>query len=251
MKYNSKIDIKSVIDEVVKHFKNNDKIYDVRPIGIANIPDAIQRLLLNAVWGICIVRLNTQEPVDDPMVVEKAISELMNRGVIVGNVIYKKESFRIQLKNSQYRAFKKISEGIVYSCPWPKENLYAVKTSGKCFADFIEQFDAAIPEIVSNIPDIIEALRKQELKERAKIVEKEFKEKVIRSLIEQYLEPLDLSADYCLKDGDVISMDISMNLSAHLEMPFEQMLQAIKDTDAIHAMLKTHRSIDKDSIIIY
>ena len=245
------IDIKSVAEEVATHFKKNDLIFSVRPVNMLNKPGIIRRMLLNIVWGKCTEILNTQEPEKDPLIAEKAISVLMKRGAIVDRIICKKESFRIKLENSQYRVFKNLPEGLIYSCPWPRENVYVIKTSGERFADFIEQFDAAIPEIVSYIPDIIKTLRKLELDEMTKRTEEEFKRSVLQSLIKQFLEPLGLSIEYCLKEGDVVSIDIKKNLSAHLEMPLEQMILAIKDTDAIQAMLKPHRSIDKDSIILH
>jgi hypothetical protein len=110
--------------------------------------------------------------------------------------------------------------------------------SGTMFADFILQFDAEIPEMVSRIPEIIEVLKMRELEERKRRMENELKEQVLRSLIEQYLKPIGLSVRYKLDEGDMVSMDISQTLTAHLEMPLAQMMDKLKDADAFKALLQ-------------
>lgn len=195
-------------------------------------------MLLGKVWGKGIELLNTREGKAEPLVAEKALSELMKKDVVKEKIIYRKDSFRLQLTNGRYRAYTFGASGEVYACPWPSERRYKILMSSSKFADFILQFDAEIPEIVSHIPEIIETLRARELEERKHKLEKELKEQVLKSLIEQYLKPLGLSVRYRLNEDDRVSMDVFQTLTAHMEMPLAQMMERLKDADAIKALLQ-------------
>lgn len=237
------IDFKAITAEVVKEvssipLERPGGFFNRRPVKVDVSPEILREMLLRKVWGRGIELLNAQEAKAEPLVAEKALSELMRKGVIKEKIIYKKHSFRLQLENSQYRAYTFGASGAVCACPWPSAKRYEILMSASRFADFILQFDARILEIVSYMPEIIEALRVRELEERRQKVEKELKEQVLQSLIEQYLKPIGLSVCYKINEGDMVSMDISQTLTAHLEMPLAQMMDKLKDTEAFKTLLQ-------------
>jgi hypothetical protein len=237
------LDLKSITAEAVKEISSiplerPGGFFNRRQVKVDISPETLREMLLRKVWGKGVGLLNTQEAKAEPLVAEKALSELMKRGAVKDKIIYKKDSFRLKLENSQYRAYTFGVSGAVYACPWPSEKRYEILMSGTMFADFILQFDAEIPEMVSRIPEIIEVLKMRELEERKRRMENELKEQVLRSLIEQYLKPIGLSVRYKLDEGDMVSMDISQTLTAHLEMPLAQMMDKLKDADAFKALLQ-------------
>jgi|GEM_PF-3498736 len=237
-----RIDFKAIIEETVREISSiplerPGGFFSRRPVKVDVSPGMLREMLLRKVWGWGVELLNSREGKTEPLVAEKALSELMKKDVVKEKIIYKKDSFRLQLENGQYRAYTFGASGAVYACPWPSEKRYEILMSANSFAHFILQFDAEIPEMVSHIPEIIEALRARELEERKHKMEKELKEQVLNSLIEQYLEPLGLSVRYRLNEDDGVSMEVSQTLAAHLEMPLAQMMDKLKDPVAIKKLL--------------
>lgn len=237
------LDFKSITAEVVKEvssipLERPGGFFNRRPVKVDISSGILREMLLRKVWGKGIELLNSKEAEAEPLVAEKALSELMKKDAVKEKIIYRKDSFRLQLENGQYRAYTFGASGAVYACPWPSEKRFEILMSASSFANYILQFDARIPEIVSHIPEIIEALRVRELEEKKHKMEKELKEQVLKSLIEQYLKPLGLSVCYKLNEDDRVSMDVSQTLTAHLEIPLAQMMDKLKDTDAFKALLQ-------------
>ena len=237
------VNFKAITAEVVKEISSiplerPGGFFDRRPVKVDVSLGALREMLLRKVWGKGVALLNTQETKAEPLVAERALSELMKRGVVKDKIIYKKNSFRLTLENGQYRAYTFGVSGTVYACPWPSEKRYEILMSGARFAEFILQFDAEIPDIASHVTEIIEALKWRELEEKKQRMENEFKEQVLQSLIEQYLEPIGISVRYKLNEGDMVSMDLFQTLSAHLEMPLVQVMEKMKDTDSFKTLLQ-------------
>ena len=200
--------------------------------------DLARKLLLDKVWGKCTELLNERYPETEPLAAERALSELMKRDFIKEKIIFKKNSFRLQLANGQYRAYKNGESGAIWACPWPAVRRFEIHISGKKFADFILEFDAEIPRMLECIPGILETIRNRELHESKELIERELKEKVLSSLIEQHLHPLGLSVKYTFEKGDMVSMDISQVLKTHINIPLLQLPEKLKGVEAILAMLQ-------------
>ena len=237
------VDFKAITAEVVKEvssipLERPGGFFSRHPVRADVSPEILREMLLRKVWGKGIELLNSLEARAEPLVAEKALSVLMKKGVVREKIIYRKNSFRLKLENSQYRAYTSGASGPVYACPWPSEKRYEIVMSAGRFADFLLQFDAGIPEIVSHIPEIVETLRSRELEERKRKTERELKDRVLQSLIGQYLKPLGLSVRYELEKDDRVSVDVSQTLSAHLEMPFAQVTERLQDADAIKTLLR-------------
>lgn len=248
------IDFKAITAEVVEEvsripLERPGGFFNRRLVKVDVSPGILREMLLRKVWGKGIELLNSLDAKAEPLVAERALSALMKKDVVKEKIIYKKESFRLQLENGQYRAYTCGASGTVYACPWPSEKRFEILMSASRFADFILQFDARIPEIVSHIPEIIEAFRVRELEERKLKMAKEVKEQVLNSLIEQYMKPLGLSVSYKLDEEDRVSMDVSQTLTAHLEMPLAQMMDKLKDADAFKALL--HAAEDDEDLLFH
>lgn len=201
-------------------------------------PDLARTLLLDKVWGKCTDLLNERYPETEPLAVERALSELMKRDAVREKIIFKKDSFRLKLTNGQYRAYKHGATGAIWACPWPAERRFEVHICGKRFADFILKFDSEIPRMLDNIPGILETIRKRELHTSKELIERDLKEKILSSLIEQHLQPLGLMVKYTFEEGDMVSMDISQVLKTHINIPLCQLPEKLKGIETILAMLQ-------------
>jgi len=219
-------------------------------------PDWIRKQILEKVWGSCMEVLNKAGADAEPLLAEKALSELMKKDVVREKVVYKKNSFRLRLDNGRYRVYKNGPHGATFACPWPAEKRYEVNISGQRLAEFIIQFDKEIPAMASFIPKIMETIRERELKESRRQMEAELKEQVLTSLIEQFVKPLGLSVRYDIGEDDVVSLDLTQILSAHLEVPLSRLQEILKDSDSLMGMMnvvpgKESHTGDNDFITIY
>ena len=218
-------------------------------------PDWIRKQILEKVWSSCMEVLNKAGGDTEPLLAEKALSELLKKEVVREKVVYKKDSFRMRLENGRYRVYKNGPHGATFACPWPAEKRYEVHISGQQLAEFIIQFDMEIPAMASFIPKIMETLRERELKESRRQMEAELKERILASLIEQFLKPLGLSVQYNIGEDDVVSLDLTQILTAHLEVPLSKLQEILKDTDALMGMMnavpeKESHIEDSDFIMI-
>ncbi len=241
------IDFRLITQEVVKSscnmpLEHPGGFFSRSPVKINVTPGMVREMLLGGVWRKCVELLNLRYHASEPMAIEKALSELMKNGLIKDKIIFRKDSFRLNLQNGQYRAYKMGPEGTVCACPWPSEWRYEIQFPGKVFAEFVLLFDAEIPEIVSHIPEVIEAVRKREMEGKKEQIEKELKETFIKSLIEQYLTPSGISARYSFQDGDMVSLDLSQSLTAHLDIPLWELAEKLKDPEQVRALLQVNPS---------
>ena len=219
-------------------------------------PDWIRKQILEKVWNSCMEVLNKAGAEAEPLLAEKTLSELLKKDVVREKVVYKKNSFRLRLDNGRYRVYKNGPHGATFACPWPAEKRYEVHISGHRLAEFIIQFDMEIPAMVSFVPKIMETLRERELKESRRQMEAELKEQVLTSLIEQFVKPLGLSVRYDIGEDDVVSLDLTQILSAHLEVPLSRLQEILKDSDSLMGMMnvvpgKESHTGDNDFITIY
>lgn len=211
--------------------------------------EELRALLLEYVWKLAIHRVNEDyaTPETEAMVAEKTLAELVRRLILTEKVIYKKDSFRLQLKNGQYRIYKDAAQGFVFACPWPSAKRYEVGFSGRLLADFILQFDAAIPEIVTQIPDLVKMLWENEFEKNSDDIKRKLKEQALKPLIEQFVEPNGYCVSYSLKGEDTVSLEVEQSLTAHIEMPLTLLMEVLKDPDAFKKIFleKAHPCVDR------
>ena len=195
-------------------------------------PDSVKSALLFGVWEKCFGLLNEQEKKDEPLAVEKALTIMTRKGIPKDNIRFRKNSFRVQLENAQYRIYK-MSEANIYGCPWPSERRCGILVSGETLADFMIRFDEEIPNIVSHVTTIMATIRARELEETKHEMAEEIKDNLVQTLIDQYLKPLRLSVLYHIGTGDIVSMDLRKVMSAHIEVPLGELAEKLKDTAGV------------------
>ena len=202
-------------------------------------PEQMGAMLLERVWERCLEELNGSCPDAGPLGLEKALSELKGAGDIKDDIVFKSGSFRFRLQNGRYRAYRSYSGDAFRACPWPADRHYWVRLSGNCFASFIRQFDAAVPEMLETVPRIMEDIRNREWEETRARIERELKDKVIRTVIDASLTPLGLAVRYSLGEQDMVSMEVTLMQSAHLEIPLWQLHEKLQDPAFVMAALRT------------
>ena len=232
------IDFKAITNEVVAELSNMPlekrtggwhRGYVTR---IQVSPESIRSTLLFSVWEKCFGLLNEHVETDDLLAVEKALTVMTRKGVAKDKIQFRKNSFRVQLENGQYRIYK-MGDTNVYACPWPSEKRCRILVFGEALADFMIRFDAEIPHIVSHVSAIMAAIRARELEETKLMMEDEIKDNLVKTLIDEYLKPLGLSVLYHIGEGDIVSMDLKKVLSAHIEIPLGELADKLKDTAGV------------------
>lgn len=245
------IDFKTITAEAVLEISNMPleslkcSFFNNSVTRIVMTPDLARQILLEKVWEKCVNTLIAQNSESESLAIEKALSILMKKDAIKGKIICRKNSFRVKLSNCQYRAYKQGVDGEIWACPWPSKKRYIIRITGSQFADFILQFDAEIPTMLTHIPAIVDTIRTREREEQKELMAEELKEKVVTSIIGQILEPLGLSVRYTMGEGDKVILDISQTLSAHIEIPLWQLPEKLKDPEAVMALLQVERPIEK------
>ena len=194
--------------------------------------DIIKSALLFSVWDKCLGFLNEQADKNELLAVETALTIMTRKGVVKDKIRFKKNSFRVQLANAQYRIYK-MSDTNIFACPWPSEKRCRIHVFGETLADFMIRFDEEIPHIVSHVTTIMATIRARELEKTKLLMEDAIKDNLVKTLIEQYLKPLGLSVLYHIGEGDIVSMDLRKVMSAHIGIPLGELADKLKDTAGV------------------
>lgn len=232
------IDFKAITTEVAANLNNTPlerragSWHRIEVIKIRFTPGMVRSMLVSAVWEKCSSLLGGNAGKDEPLAIEKAMASLMKRGVLREKIQFRKSSFRVRLENAEYRIYKLGDMG-VYACPWPSEKKYKILASGEILADFLIRFDEELPAIVSHVPAILANIRARELEQTKDRMEKEIKDKLIRSLVDQYLKPLGLSVSYSVNAGNNVVINLKKLLSATITVPLDQLAGKLKDSAGI------------------
>ena len=210
------------------------------PVAIRYTPDEIRSSLINGVWTKGVAVLNGDRTDCNPLEGEKALAILTRKGMVTENVQFKRNSFRLKLKNAEYRIYKYGGTGFE-ACPWPSLTWCPVTVSGEEFAEFLAAFDSEIPEIESNLDTVMARIKARELEMTRQKKERELKDKLVKSLVLSLLAPLGLSTTYSISEGDIVSLDLRKVMTAHLDIPLEKLAETLKDTAGIEEALSVER----------
>lgn len=253
------LDFKSITAEAVAEICGAaenlpKKFFCLSNDGVQVNSEELRALLLEYVWKHAIRRVNEDYavPETEAMAAEKTLAELVRRLILTEKVVYKKDSFRLQLKNGQYRIYKDAVKGFVFACPWPSEKRYEVGFPGRLLADFIIQFDAAIPDIVAQIPALAMTLWENEFEKNSDDIKRKLKEQALKPLIEQFVEPNGYCVSYSLKGEVTVSLEVEQSQTAHIEMPLTQLMEVLKDPEAFKKIFlaEAHPSVDRFSGVL-
>lgn len=234
------VDLKKITAEAVEKISNMSfkhvSFWHRTPSNVNVTPGLIRKMLLESVWEKGLDCLKGQQPESEPLAAEKAMAILIRTDSLREKITIRKCSFRVRLPNSEYRFYKIGPKGTAYGCPWPFEHKYELGATGSALAEFLQQFDAEIPEIVSYVRGILSTIEERRLEEKKLEVENAIKKEVIHAVIEKYIEPLGWSARYSLGKDNMVSLDITQKNIAHLEVPIHQLAESVKDPDALRPL---------------
>ena len=225
------LDIRTIISEAATRIKYQKRTTVTQVVAT---PDMVRRHLLSSVWAGCLDALEGTVT-DEPMTIELALAELMRRGVPRESIYVWESSFRLRLENSEYRIYKRGTE--IVACPWPSDLWSVVRIGGESFADFLLYFDVHVPEILAEVPAILETIRQRELEEKQAQIEKKIMKTTVKALLEQYLKPLGLSAGFRLDEDGKVTLDLRRLQSGHLEIPLVELSEILNDQDSLLASL--------------
>ena len=143
------IDFKAITAEAVSEISNmplnlNDRYWGWQDICVDVSPEKVRTLLLDQVWNEGVKLMNEQYECQEPLAIERAICELKRRGVVKDDIVFRKESFRLQLENGRYRAYKNGVTDSFCACPWPSYGRNKILVPGSVFASFVLDFDAGV-----------------------------------------------------------------------------------------------------------
>lgn len=236
------LDLRSIIEAEVDRIGHKDFRRRAgswyRPVftRIEVTPDMAQKELLSAVWMKCLEALNGDRA--EPLAAEKALAELQRRGVPRDRIQIRATSFRLRMENAEYRIFKRGADETV-ACPWPSDTWQVMRLSGMRFADFLQIFDAHVPEMDATVPSILEIIHDREREEKKQEMERRIKEATIRTLAEEFLLPLGFAVTFRLGENDRVVLDFTRTEHGHLEIPLEELPDHLRDTASILASLTT------------
>ena len=252
------IDFKKITEEVVSVLSNMPlkKETGMRyrrylvdtPISYA----LIKSLLVFGVWEKSLRLLNGNGGEFGPLAIEEVIASLKRKGKLKGEIRFKKNSFTIKMENSQYRIYKYPDYPVnhnVLACPWPcpsEMGKYLIPFVGEPLVDFMIRFDEELPNIVSHVSTVLEVIRARKMEETKSKMEKQLKDNLIQSLIDQYLKPLGVTAFFSVNTDDMVSLDLQKVMTSHIEIPLDQIVDKLKDTAGITdslAVVKTKNRV--------
>ena len=199
-------------------------------------PAMIRLELQYGVWTKYLKVLNQEQT--EPLAAEKALAELQRRGVPRDRIQFRSNSFRLRLENGEYRIYKRGAAEIV-ACPWPADSWQPVRLTGERFADFLQFFDAHLPEIDAAVPSILELIHERELEDKKQEMERSIKTATIRSLAEEFLLPLGISVSFQLKEDDRVAVTMTRTENGQMDIPLEELAERLRDTASVLAALQT------------
>lgn len=199
-------------------------------------PARIRLELQYGVWTKYLKVLNQEQT--EPLAAEKALAELQRRGVPRDHIRVRSNSFRLRLENGEYRIYKRDAAEIIAG-PWPAYDWQSVRLTGERFADFLQFFDAHLPEIDAAVPSILELIHERELEEKKQEMERKIKTATIRTLAEEFLLPLGISVSFQLKDDDRVAVMMTRTENGQMELPLEELAERLRDTASLLAALQT------------
>ena len=199
-------------------------------------PAMIRLELQYGVWTKYLKVLNQEQT--EPLAAEKALAELQRRGVPRDRIRVRSNSFRLRLENGEYRIYKRDAAEIIAG-PWPAYDWQPVRLTGERFADFLQFFDAHLPEIDAAVPSILELIHERELEEKKQEMERKIKTATIRSLAEEFLLPLGISVSFQLKDDDRVAVMMTRTENGQMDIPLEELVERLRDTASLLATLQT------------
>lgn len=263
------LDIKAIIEKEVNNIINmprERKVFwnnNTHVTKYNQTPGEIWEKLVSLVWKVCLEKLRLRQESHEILAAEKAISILIKLGAVREKVVFKTDSFRVKLENYDYRIYKLGASSFnnchkkpkqdsyprLKACPWPSESRCDVQISGETFAEFLLAFDAEIPYMENKIPQIMEKIRARELEVNKQQMERELKDRIIKSLLDQYLTPHGITAHYTINDDDTVSIELQKIIISRHEIPFDKLSENLPDLAKFEKIDEEHFISDEINLL--
>ena len=263
------LDIKAITEKVADNIINmprKTKVFwnnNTHVTKYNQTPGEIWEKLVSLVWEVCLEKLRLRQESHETLAAEKAISILIKLGAVREKVVFKTNSFRVKLENYEYRIYKlgvsavndshKKPKQELYlrlkACPWPSDFTCDVQISGEMFAEFLQAFDAEIPYMECKIPQIMEKIRARKLEENKQQMERELKNRIIKSLLDQYLTPHGITAHFTINDDDTVSIELQKIITSHHEIPFDKLRENLPDLAKFEKIDEEHFISDEINLL--
>ena len=211
-------------------------------------PDMVRRHLLTSVWNACLDALGEEKDLP-PMNAERTMAELFRHLVPRENIQVREGAFRLRLDNCEYCIFRRDGQETV-ARPRPSELWSVIRIGPERFADFLLRFDAHVPEILAEVPSVLEAIHEREREEQKRKMELEIRKTAVRALIKQYLEPMDLSVGFKIEEDGQVELFLKRIETARLRIAMEYLPETLGDTAWILSALTPEpvRIDDEDEV---
>ena len=186
----------------------------------------------------------------DAMTAEQGVAAMIHAGLDKSRIRFRSMSFTCPLKNCKCKVNKEtdgLSVCLGSAGKWTPSTTLPSRLSPVNFASMILQYDdIVIPQIQDATAKLLEELRRQDAVRQQKKLAAEMESMTVRSLIEQFVTPLGIHADFRIRKGKV-HIDFSQYLKGEADIPMEELSERLRDAAAVLSLLKPHELPDEDA----
>lgn len=183
---------------------------------------------------------------DETPVVEKAVAECIRSGLDRSKVTCKHDFIRLKYPNFVYQVHKEISGYTARPVGASFDRNFFRLVIGfppERFAAFLQAFDALAPAIRSAVEWLMGQMRDIMIEIKRERMVCQVREKVVAALIQEYLTPIGVSADFHVACGYVsLHLRSGDTLEGHLTIPFENVREELSDSGKILSLMKKQSS---------
>jgi len=182
--------------------------------------------------------LNAMTPNGKTIKAEKAIAELMRRGFRGEAITYRTNHYIIRINGHDHH-IKRTLEGFGFR---PDQDYSTMMfpifgLDEKEFADFLIQFDELYDKMKEAARILLQMDSNNRQREKKEAISFDIQRIMVHSLIQEYISPFGLEADFKLLNGNV-KLTVSRKVEAHFDVPIEKLAELLKDTNSVMKALQ-------------
>ena len=237
------LDFNKIFDETALDMQqklcHGDLRYDWSD-GIDASRERIRSTMILACLKNCIAACEGKREFEPRLLAESGVLKLRERGVSQKDIVFRANSFHIKLTNLKYRLYRAGSQLNFYP-KLPGASPIYFPFAPEDFAEFLLNFDNAIPAIDERLEDIFVVLRAFELEEKKRKMATDIKRSIVRALVKQYLKPLELTVNYSIDEGeaeDKVHITVRQTREATLDFTLDQAAKILSDTESLLKAMK-------------
>ena len=188
------------------------------------------------VWDLLMAELVSKMPASGNANAEQAVCALMKAGVAKDRISYHGGRFKVALTNRRYKIQR--STECFRAAPAGAERMIPVKgMPADGFADFMLRFDSLTQEIDAAAREVEAEVRKEQMRQRQEELAAQMAVQSVQSLIDEYVTPLGLDADFDVHEG-VVSINLTLRKEASFTLPLDELAKKLRDPEGVMAALE-------------